>query len=470
LRLRGTVLTDFDGKRWTHLRHESDSAIEVFNGLSQLAARNAEMDRREAFRIARGSPMDRLHYRVLMEPLSTSVIFTIPTAQAIFGQFREIAFDEDRVFHNLDHDRSITAYEGISDASSPQPTVLEKLAPVALPVVPPRYLQLPSTLDPRIPALAREITGKQRSTYSQALAIENYLKTKFGYTLELPSRPVEDPLADFLFRRHEGHCEYFASSMAVLLRTVGIPSRVITGFHGAQFNQYNSTYIVQASNAHSWVEAYIPGAGWVTFDPTPASLTPLGKDWSRTQLYIDAAREFWREWVVNYDAMHQQALSASSMHEGRQLVVRFREWAAARYRRMLDAARSLHRTATHNPERLLQPGVSLLLLVACVMLPWAAIRVYRAFRMSSTSISPGTASAIIYLRLVRLLARCGYRRAPSQTAAELALSIREPELQAAVMRFGSAYERARFGGSAADAAELPGLLNLVRLSRKQAAR
>ena len=89
------------------------------------------------------------------------------------------------------------------------------------------------------------------------------------YTLQLSRTVPHDPLANFLFERKQGHCEYFASSMAVMLRTLGIPSRVVNGFRTGEFNDLTSQYVVRASNAHSWVEAYFPGYGWIAFDPTP---------------------------------------------------------------------------------------------------------------------------------------------------------------------------------------------------------
>ncbi len=125
--------------------------------------------------------------------------------------------------------------------------------------------------------------------------------------------------------------------MAVLLRTVGIPSRIITGFRGAQFNQLNSNYIVRASDAHSWVEAYIPGAGWTAFDPTPASdasgRQPSGAAPSSTST---RRSEFWREWIVNYDAGHQQALTLAGVRQTRNGFAEFRRWAARQYHRMLQ--------------------------------------------------------------------------------------------------------------------------------------
>ena len=101
--------------------------------------------------------------------------------------------------------------------------------------------------------------------------------------------------------------------MAVMLRSVGIPSRIVNGFSGGEFNDLTSQYVIRASDAHSWVEAYIPGEGWMEFDPTPSSGSGANSQWSRYMLYMDAMSSFWREWVVNYDLGHQIQL-----HPGRQ--------------------------------------------------------------------------------------------------------------------------------------------------------
>ncbi len=124
----------------------------------------------------------------------------------------------------------------------------------------------------------------------------------------MPRSPVADPLANFLFERKQGHCEYFASSMAVMLRTLHIPSRVVNGFVSDEFNDLTGNYVVRARNAHAWVEAYFPGYGWVTFDPTPDSASGTPEGWGRAMLYLDAASSFWREWVVSYDSSHQSIL------------------------------------------------------------------------------------------------------------------------------------------------------------------
>jgi hypothetical protein len=452
IRLRGAVLSVFDGKRWTNPRH----LTEVLDR-GQLSGRPTGVEHRDEVRVARGAQANLIRYRVLMEPLNTSVIFTIPSAQALFGLFHVISVDEDQTFHNLDHERNVTAYEGVSDISLPLPTTLNTLAadiPVSLPE---RYLQLPEKLDPRIPELARQIVGSEPSPYRRAVAIEHYLSTQYGYTLQLPSQPPADPLADFLFHRRRGHCEYFASSMAVLLRTIGVPSRIITGFRGGQFNEIDSNYIIRASDAHSWLEAYIPGAGWIAFDPTPAGNGPAPTFWSRAQLYLDAAREFWREWIVNYDAAHQQVLTVAGVRHTRNGFAEFRRWASRRYHRMLDVARHVHYATSHDPKRLLRPGLALLVVGALTAMISALLYLNQLWRTAS----PGSAAAIFYLRMTRRLARKGYYRSSAQTASEFAASIGDPPLREAVLSFNAAYERARFGNSETAAANLPALLDQV---------
>jgi transglutaminase-like putative cysteine protease len=519
IRLRGAVLTNFDGHRWSNPRREADIVSQGYGHIFQLNSRNARAADRDNLRLARGPQLDLLRYRVLMEPLSTPIIFTIPTAQALFGPFREIGVDDDQTFHNLDHDRIVTLYEGVSDVSVPLPTTLARLpdapipasiavpstpvdglpapasapqptdgcptftpcpsgvkvggnmpapsgsvpaAPATEPSSPNRYLQLPDQLDPRIPELAHQLTDAETTPYLRALAIERYLSTRYQYTLQLPSQPPADPIADFLFSRRRGHCEYFASSMAILLRTVGIPSRIITGFRGAQFNQLNANYIVRASDAHSWVEAYIPGAGWTTFDPTPAGDGVPVTFWTRYQLYLDAAHEFWREWIVNYDAGHQQALSLATIRQTRNRVYDIRRWWTRQYADMLEMARRVHHSATHDPRRLFRAGLILLALALLFALPYAILQFRARWRAGSPRLSPRSAASILYIRMTHFLARRGYSRAPAQTPTEFAGSIGDPALREAVLRFTAAYQHARFGGSTTEAATLPGLLDELR--------
>ena len=179
------------------------------------------------------------------------------------------------------------------------------------------YLELPS-LDPRIARLARDFSAGARTSEARARAIEQTLRRDYGYTLTLLSREVPDPLAYFLFERKKGHCEYFASAMAVMLRTIDIPARVVTGFQSGVYNPISGLQLIRTSDAHSWVEAWLPGRGWTTFDPTPPDPSAgVESLWSRVGLYFDAAETFWQDWVLNYDLDHQLLLATRMQDSGR---------------------------------------------------------------------------------------------------------------------------------------------------------
>ena len=181
------------------------------------------------------------------------------------------------------------------------------------------YLRLPA-VDPRVPQLAAQITTSAGTISTKPLPLRTISRTRFGYTLQLPRTPVKDPIANFLFERKQGHCEYFASSMAVMLRTIGIPSRVVNGFRTDEFNDLTGNYVVRAKDAHSWVEAYFPGYGWQTFDPTPAGNGGTPQGWDRLALYVDAMASFWRDWVVSYDTSHQYFLGQAALQWHSRLV------------------------------------------------------------------------------------------------------------------------------------------------------
>src|SRR5439155_691788 len=136
------------------------------------------------------------------------------------------------------------------------------------------YLQLPDDYDRRIFNLASSVTQQVAGRYDKAKTIESYLQNNFGYTLERKASGAE-PLADFLFNVREGHCEYFATAMAVMLRTQGIATRVVNGFHGGDYNDTADLTIVHQYNAHSWVEVYFPKENalyWCTIVRSAVSL------------------------------------------------------------------------------------------------------------------------------------------------------------------------------------------------------
>src|SRR5581483_5310566 len=398
-----------------------------------------------------------LRYRVLMEPVGVNVFFVAPEALSLWGNYRVIGVDSNGTLYDDDRDRPIGAYQGLSDVGRPTAEQLRSSGTAYPPGITIRYLQRPA-LDPRITALAEQITSNAANPYDKALALEEYLRTHFGYTLQLPQRPVDDPLADFLFVRKQGHCEYFASAMAVMLRTLGIPSRLVNGFRNGEYNDVTGSYIVRARNAHSWVEAYFPGHGWISFDPTPAAAQPLPDRWSRMLLYVDAAREFWREWVINYDFSHQRTLGLQVTTRGRQLADDGRRWVRRKYFDLVRGASRLRERATESPRVCLGTLLTAALVLGLLL---TSARIKRAWRkrrlISSPARAPRAAAGLWYERMTRMLARRGWRKRPSQSPREFVITIEDPDMRRRVEAFTRSYERARFGGEAEEAEALPRL-------------
>lgn len=160
-----------------------------------------------------------------------------------------------------------------------------------------------SGVTPAISELAARVAG-DGSTLEQARGIERFLTTEFEYTLDYVGQEgVEDPLAHFLFERRQGHCEYFATAMVLMLRSRGIPARLVTGFLGGEYSPLQGYYVVRQSNAHAWVEAYLPDGGWTTFDPTPPAGRPVLSEagWRQALAQAwDAILFRWDRYVLTY--------------------------------------------------------------------------------------------------------------------------------------------------------------------------
>src|ERR1700680_2897879 len=336
LKWRGVALNVFKDNTWSN-PHAQHVVTNVGGGRFLLLQNVAR------WRMLRpaGAP-GPIHYRVVMEPLVSNVFFLAPTARLLQGNYSLLSMDNGDAVFDLDPEHPISRYEATSDISQPSPGELRTASYDYPPEMLLNYLQLPS-VDRRVVSLAKEITGSADNNYDKAAAVERYLRTHFGYTLQPPRRLRGDPIANFLFERKKGHCEYFCSAMAIMLRTLGIPSRVVNGFRTGEFNDLTSQYLVRASNAHSWVAAYFPGYGWTSFDPTPAAPAQMRTGWSRSMLYVDAIASFWREWVINYDAGHQYSLGREATRNGLEWFQRARNWARSRHEMLLTAARRTQR-------------------------------------------------------------------------------------------------------------------------------
>jgi protein-glutamine gamma-glutamyltransferase len=461
LKWRGVALSTFDGTQWKSLGIHS--ALNSDSGRYDLARWRVAMDQASGQPVVQPlAPWRPLRYRVLMEPLGTEVFFLAPVAYSLQTNFRVLSMDAAGAVTS-DGSHPITAYTAVSNIGAPPLEALRKASNQAPATVLLENLQLPR-VDPRVSALAQQITAGANNNFDRAAAIESYLQRNFGYTLQLPKTRPRDPIANFLFERKAGHCEYFASSMAVMLRTLGIPARVVNGFRGGEFNDVTGMYIVRSREAHSWVEAYLGEYGWVTFDPTPAGPAGGGAStarWHRIALYLDALSEFWREWVINYDFQHQMDLSFTTMmksHQARRFTL---DWIKKKYEHFLDSLRAFGNRPPPSRASGIYALIGLVVLLSLLNLRriWRWRRERRLLRAPASA--PSLAASLFYEQMVRRLATRGYAKPPGQTPQEFVRRVEDPELRPQVQRFTDTYERARFGESGADAEELPGLLEEI---------
>ena len=450
LHWRGVSLANFDGHSWSNpreqfpLRRQLDGTFSVPAASGRFAS------------AANGG--DIIRYRVLMEPIGTNVFFVATWARSVGGDYDRISTDGGGAVYDFDSRHAVSRYAATSDIATPLAADLRLAGRNYPEFIQKTYLDV-RDLDPRVPQLAAEITRSGDNDYDKAAAIERYLQTHFGYTLELPQTAVKDPIANFLFERKRGHCEYFASSMAVMLRTLRIPSRVVTGFRSDEFNDLTGSYVVRAKDAHAWVEAYFPGYGWQTFDPTPAgnaSGTPQG--WGRLGLYVDAMASFWRDWIVSYDTTHQYVLGQAAITGSRNLWEGARSWARKQYATMLKWARRSQDRVEHSPGRwaVLGAGIVLVLLLLANLARIARL-LHEQWLRAHPERSPQQAASMWYDRMVRVLARRGVAKSEAQTPQEFVRKIEDGKLREPVARFTTAYEAARFGNSGTAAKRLPEL-------------
>src|SRR5437588_2200290 len=415
LRWRGIALTTFDGKRWSSNQGGMRRLPPSANGwiLTPEPALKAN---------ASGQT---IHYTVFLEPIATDAIFVAGRALSLQGNFsggttnsfaamqRNYLFaDGTDTLTNPFHNFTSLRYAGISRLPPRDAAKLGASGTDYSRDITSTYLQLPPELDPRIPELAREITKNANTPFDKTVRVEAYLRTRYAYTLNLTGKPGQDPLAHFLFETRAGHCEYFASAMAILLRTLGIPSREVNGFLPGEYNDLAGDYIVRASDAHSWVEVYFPGNGWQVFDPTPASLQSGGGFLARLELYIDWMQITWNDWVIGYDFAHQVMMAQNLQRGSKNWGESARGWFD---RKQQEGKRWLKLwQLQHGSLGYLLPVVLVALLLALrYNAPAELIRRVRLLvriRAAKSGRSDPQLASRLYAELLRILARRGLER------------------------------------------------------------
>src|SRR6266508_1333707 len=468
LRWRGVTLDNYDGQTWNctgkpaPLKRGVDGFhLGEFGGYKQALQSQTSKSGVDGFH-----PGDAewgygdTEQRFFLEPLAIDTVFVAPEPRLITG-LPDLARDQGDGLWTAPHDYYKLDYTAFSDTSEVSDERLAAENSRAYPSeIQRRYLQLPDNHDRRIDELAAEVTRGATTNVEIARRIEKYLSAAYGYTLDLRRVEDGDPVADFLFNTRQGHCEYFASAMVLMLRSRRVPARLVNGFQTGEYNEAADVYTVRQSDAHSWVEVYFPGEGhngvWVAFDPTP----PTGRSvyggglaaWLRHRR--EAMEMFWLEHVVGFDANKQFSMAGAAQRWVSSLFSSYKwdlssqwiDWVSKMARQIESRKDPGHASGGGQPEsppsgagpRTPALALSVAALALAAAFSWR--RYGRSWRRSARHDCAASAVAF-YQEMLRALEHAGHKRALHQTPAEYAEQLRAP----AVSEITAIYQQVRFG-------------------------
>lgn len=300
-------------------------------------------------------------------------------------------------------------------------------------------LQLPANSE-NLCRLAEELAGKEPDPARKIKAVQDFFEQNFKYSVSgLPTG--KNAIDEFLFQSRKGDCEYFATAGALLLRCLGIPNRLAAGFISGEWNSSQQYYLVRESDAHTWVEIYLPGQGFMDFDPTPTA----GRNRSsRSSLFLrllDPLSFRWNRWIVEFTVQDQ-----------------------VRGLRRLEAesVRLQYRTNFHGPSlrfwlrRNPLPAAGLIAAIAGLVLLWFFFWERRSRRKTlprGLSLEVKQA-ARLYLEMLEVLKQRGSELSDSLTGYEAAEKIHLPMARKLVRDITGFYYRVRYGKATASAREL----------------
>lgn len=418
LHWRGRSYDHFDGVRWTRTASLPPAAVPT------------QWYRERWSR-------DVVRQRIYGSPLDVRVLFALHPALE-FGPENGIQPLFDNAGDYFYWGSGAPVYTVTSSAAPPSPDELRGAATRGFTPSDEHFLQLPA-LDPRIRALADSLTAGIENRYDRVVAIQRHLES-FEYTRALPASARETSLEHFLFERRAGHCEYFSTAMVVLLRSIGIHARNVNGFLGGQWSQFGDYLAVTQNEAHSWVEVWFQGYGWVSIDPTPAGAasSSLVTSWFWPgRIFFDGLQHRWGKWVLDYSLDEQVGIFAGLLGERTEAT---------------PAA-----GATPSSPRRSWWIITMVGLLAAAGVWWA--------RRGAKTGGPSTA---MYLQLRASCARAGLPMAPGLTPLALVERVRaerEPAASA-VERLVDLYLRGRWGGERLGPSELTQMREALAAARR----
>jgi protein-glutamine gamma-glutamyltransferase len=438
-RWRGVALDQFDNKTWTKTVIMPEILTKENNSFFRLNTAKTDAN--------------LVTQTVYLESVETSVLFNLSKPIQVFANYLSITKDKEDSYTIAGSDAGITSYKIISDVTSPKISDLKSENPALSDDFEKRYVQLPK-IDSKISVKAKEIIeqAKASNRYDKAKAVETYLQNNFAYTLDLKVG-TDEPIADFLFNIKSGHCEYFATSMAVMLRTQGIASRIVNGFQQGEYNETADVFVVKQRNAHSWVEVYFPEKdAWITFDPTPfaGQNSPVADATFSSQIskYLEGLESIWIQYFVSYDKEEQRSLAKNFRNKFSEYQVKASVWLIEIQNSLIAWWKDISGEQGFEARIyaiIYAVGIILTTGLAIVISIWFGRGIWRLrfWRKlwSRLSRKPQTPIIEFYQRMIIALDRKGYKRELSQTPLEFALSLNMSE----AVKITEHYNRVRFG-------------------------
>jgi len=405
LYLRGATYSRFDGKAWMRPRRYGMRLMR--SGFYYIAAPPP--------------PGVRLsEAEITLEAMDNPAIFVYGTPFSFEGSLGELWTEGEGSFSLAQPSHPVLRYRvrfspEAARSAAPDPAAYRQ------------YLEFPSGLED-LRDLSARITAGGRTDAERAELALRYFGTGFRYTVADPAASVHE----FLFVRKAGFCEHYATTLALLLRASGIPSRLAAGYLGGEWSDLGKYLIVRQSDAHAWTEAWIGGT-WVTLDATPSlgEQSPFYVRTGKAGIYIDWVRQRWDKYVVNYSLKMQ----AEGVVEGWGALARTR----AGFTRALAPGKELRRRAA-------PPAAVLLAMILAAALLRRILggggRIGMAAGQGGTAPLPRP-----YAQLLRRLVSAGCRRTPGATLEEMMREAvrNRPSLDGDAARFLALYHRDRFG-------------------------
>jgi transglutaminase-like putative cysteine protease len=258
---RAETFDTYDGTLWTNADDRTEPVEQGFDTGSYEPGRDAGQ--------AATLGTNEVTQTFYIDTPQPNVLFAAANARTVYFPSGGLQVDRSGSIRSpIALDRGLV-YSVVSDVPVNDAGSLRLTNGASPPGLAARYLQLPDTLPVRVRALALRITAGATNDYDRAAAIQAWLRANTVYDLNVPRDPEGvDAVDHFLFDTRRGFCEHIASSMAVMLRSIGVPTRLVTGYGPGERNPFTGYFEVKQSDAHAWVEVYFAGHGWVAYDPT----------------------------------------------------------------------------------------------------------------------------------------------------------------------------------------------------------